>query len=390
MPPNPVSNQNQSKTKFDSWKEISIYLDRHITTCQRWEKEFGLPVYRLDGSPRARVFAFKDEIDIWHNKIKSESKRNPLRQSFKFLKKSFKFLFMMIFVSTTIALLLSTLIKPPSKAADFNIQNSKLIIRDERQKDMWSYETEITDLQSEEHYRIHFQKKRIIGEIVYFPYIVFKDINGDHHQEILFTPKSNGNFREDRLMCFDEKGEILWNFNVGGKKIFGGETYSDDYKIIGFDVVDIDNRENPEIIIISNHKSSFPSQVVILNSEGNVIGQYWNSGHIMDCVFSDLNNDGINEIILSGINEEWNKPCCIILDYSCIDGVSPQTLDYYKCIDVFPHREKYYFVMPINAVDSIIGKNRCIEQIEINKNTPDEFIKFKSLLTYTFNNEMEH
>ncbi len=377
MPPNPVNNQNQNKTKFDSWKEIACYLDRHITTCQRWEIKFGLPVHRLDESPRARVFAYKVEIDIWLNE--RERKR----------KKSFKSISILILISITIALLLIALIMPPSRAADFKIQGSKLIILDERQREMWTYETGINDLKNEGAYRTHFQEKRFVNGSNHLPHIIFKDINGDHHREILFTHQTIYS-EEDILICFDRKGKTLWNYKVGGKKIFGGKTYTDDYKILGFDIVNIDNRGNPEIIMIVNHKSSFPSQVVILNSEGKLVGQYWNSGHLKDFSFIDLDNDGVKEIILSGINEEWNKPCCVILDYSFFDGVSPQTQEYYKCSDVRPHREKYYFLMPINAVDSICSINIGIKQIEINNNTPDEFIKFRSLVTYTFNNKMEH
>ncbi len=50
---------------LDSWKEISVYLGRDVRTCRRWETHLGLPVHRLNGSPRARVRAYKDEIDRW-------------------------------------------------------------------------------------------------------------------------------------------------------------------------------------------------------------------------------------------------------------------------------------------------------------------------------------
>jgi TolB-like protein/Tfp pilus assembly protein PilF len=50
---------------FDSWKEIAAYLRRTEKTCRRWEKELGLPVHRLEDSPRARVFAYRDEVDAW-------------------------------------------------------------------------------------------------------------------------------------------------------------------------------------------------------------------------------------------------------------------------------------------------------------------------------------
>ena len=55
----------ESRGILDSWKEISDYLHRSIMTCQRWEKQLDLPIHRLDGTPRARVFAYPDELDRW-------------------------------------------------------------------------------------------------------------------------------------------------------------------------------------------------------------------------------------------------------------------------------------------------------------------------------------
>jgi len=50
---------------LESWKEIAAYLNRNVRTCQMWERDLGLPVHRLDGSPKARVFAYPAEIDRW-------------------------------------------------------------------------------------------------------------------------------------------------------------------------------------------------------------------------------------------------------------------------------------------------------------------------------------
>lgn len=53
---------------LDSWQEIADYLVRTVRTCQRYERELGLPVHRLDDSPKARVFAYADELDAWREK----------------------------------------------------------------------------------------------------------------------------------------------------------------------------------------------------------------------------------------------------------------------------------------------------------------------------------
>ena len=55
---------------LESWKAIAAYLDRNVRTCQLWEHDHGLPVHRLDGSPKARVFAYPVELDRWlHEKL---------------------------------------------------------------------------------------------------------------------------------------------------------------------------------------------------------------------------------------------------------------------------------------------------------------------------------
>ena len=40
--------EGADEPRLDSWKEIASYLGRGIRTVQRWEREEGLPVHRLD------------------------------------------------------------------------------------------------------------------------------------------------------------------------------------------------------------------------------------------------------------------------------------------------------------------------------------------------------
>lgn len=50
---------------LDSWKDIAAYLGRNVRTCRNWERDHGLPIHRLDDSPKSRVFAYTGEIDAW-------------------------------------------------------------------------------------------------------------------------------------------------------------------------------------------------------------------------------------------------------------------------------------------------------------------------------------
>lgn len=55
----------EERKLLESWKEISSYLKRSERTCRRFEATLDLPVHRLDGTPKARVFAYTDELDAW-------------------------------------------------------------------------------------------------------------------------------------------------------------------------------------------------------------------------------------------------------------------------------------------------------------------------------------
>lgn len=51
--------------RLDSWKEIAAYLKRGARTVQRWEREAGLPVHRLQHEKLGSVYAWRAELDAW-------------------------------------------------------------------------------------------------------------------------------------------------------------------------------------------------------------------------------------------------------------------------------------------------------------------------------------
>jgi TolB-like protein/Tfp pilus assembly protein PilF len=60
----PVAEKPAGK-RLDSWKEIAVYLNRDVTTVQRWEKREGMPVHRHVHDKRGSVYALTGELDGW-------------------------------------------------------------------------------------------------------------------------------------------------------------------------------------------------------------------------------------------------------------------------------------------------------------------------------------
>jgi tetratricopeptide (TPR) repeat protein len=53
------------KTRLETWKEIAAFFGRTERTVKRWEKERALPVHRLPGAARSRVYAEVIELETW-------------------------------------------------------------------------------------------------------------------------------------------------------------------------------------------------------------------------------------------------------------------------------------------------------------------------------------
>jgi Tol biopolymer transport system component len=51
--------------RLDSWKEIATYLNRDVTTVQRWERREGMPVHRHQHDRMGSVYAFRSDLDAW-------------------------------------------------------------------------------------------------------------------------------------------------------------------------------------------------------------------------------------------------------------------------------------------------------------------------------------
>jgi TolB-like protein/Tfp pilus assembly protein PilF len=66
----PSEKTSASDDALDSWKEIAVYLNRDVTTVQRWEKREGMPVHRHLHDKRGSVYALRSELDAWRQSRK--------------------------------------------------------------------------------------------------------------------------------------------------------------------------------------------------------------------------------------------------------------------------------------------------------------------------------
>ncbi len=67
--------------RLDSWKEIAAYLNRDVTTVQRWEKREGMPVHRHLHERLGSVSASRQELDAWARGRNIQAEKENARPS---------------------------------------------------------------------------------------------------------------------------------------------------------------------------------------------------------------------------------------------------------------------------------------------------------------------
>lgn len=350
-----------------SWKEIAAYLGCDKRTCYRWEKVLGLPVHRIEGVRKSRVYARKEELDAWRKSKESTHSLDTYGPgSARTWKKAF--LFLASILAAAALFYSARVLLRPQEPADFRIERSALAVLNEKGHELWRFESGVENLRGNQDYHEHFQVKRIVPPgIIALPHLIIRDITGDGQKEVLFALQTENNFREESVFCFDRRGREMWRFQAGRAIRFGGQDYAD-FVVRGFETNDLDNDGRQEVIIISNSRGFFPNQLAILSADGNVLSEFWNSGTLSDMAFVDLERDGNKEILVSGLNNEYNKGCLVVFDASRISGCSPQSVERYISPELPVGTERFYILFPRTDVDLSESTTESVAVFEVLSN----------------------
>jgi hypothetical protein len=384
-PPNDsIKYGKMSDDLLTSWKEIADFLHVDIRTCQRWEKQLDMPVYRYDGLSKSRVSVKKSELRLWQEKQLAGVAREeapPIRRRAA--------LWPILLLLSSGALLYAVLRpvlfppqSPPFALADYHIRGSTLIGVDKKDVTIFEFDTRFDKLASEKFYREEPAKNEAVPKKV-FPFVLVRDLDGDGSPEMVFSIQSTDEYGEGKLYCFGPDNTPKWQFDAGGTYEFGSKSYSD-FRIDGLAAVDLDGDGLLEIIVNVAHMDDFPSRLLVLSAQGKVIGDFWNSGRITDLAFGDLDNDGRLEILAVGTNNEYERAFLAVFDPRTVRGYSPQSRERYLCKTAVPGTEEYYVLFPRTDVDRFLSPLReVMESITITNNqTLRLVLQFSRLAIY--------
>ncbi len=296
--------------ELNSWKEIADYLGVTVRTAQRWEDEKGLPVRRVGGE-HGRVAAEADDLARWKRTVAAEPRwwsNLPLLRAYAAVT---TVVLILILAAVGIAFFRAWRKGPP---AEFSFRNSELVVTDRAGRELWRHT--FADPPYTTLYDAPIRRN----------WVWFGDVDGDHSIEtVIGYAPAGGHNKPWKVYCFSARGEPRWEFTCNRAVTDAQRSHSPPYHLRGLRVFPSPKRDGRRWVVISSvHHWDYPCQIAVLDSDGRVVGEYWHSGHLASLETADLYQDGIEEILLAGVNNGRRQATLVVLDPRRVTGASVQ------------------------------------------------------------------
>ncbi len=332
------------------WKEIADYLGRDARSVQRWEKTRGLPIHRTAEGRRGgqtSVYAGASELDVWQRGGAVAPEPTPDQD----LPASGAHRDYPISAYLRIAVLLLGGLVFAGSGHPSNGGANPATVALERGQLLTARSSNGDSL-----WQKRFNPGAAPALVADDPAPILMDVDHDGRDEVVFALKhvSFEAGEKDRVICYSAAGNEIWSYEPGAKIALGGMSLPDAFRIA---TVRADGRLAGGvhyIVTVANHRLLSASQVTILTPRGRKIGEYWHVGWVFDAEVIDLNRDGIDEIVLGGIDDVAGKAFLAVIAPETPKSISPVPEGYAPGIPM--HEELAYYLFPTPKITSLLGR----------------------------------
>lgn len=134
--------------------------------------------------------------------------------------------------------------------------------------------------------------------------VLLDDLRGNQQLEVIIgvggDDKDSGN-----ITVYRENGDLRWSFNANTPYPYRGGT-SNRLIISDFVIDHLLGSPTKELVALARDVNWYPSRAVLLNSEGRVLAEYWNPGHIGQIRVARLRGRE-RRVIIFGINNDLRQ-----------------------------------------------------------------------------------
>jgi hypothetical protein len=312
---------NSDSDRLDGWKAIAEHLNKSLRTVQLWADEKGLPIHKIGG----RIVAFKPEITEWLDQqaalplsdveLKTEESDSALCvpeqphiggpesasdvHPTKVLQVKPGWV-RVWFLAAAAPLLLG--------AIAFAVVR---LTHEDKGPTAWRIAGRaLTVLGADGHEQWHHIFATELADGTYTgpawstqSPCVFTDLDRRGAVGTLFYYRPmNINIDPPEILYFNGSGKVKWAYAASRTITDSGSREWTPPYFARFAV--ITPKAGPRRVVVSSlHYWSYPNQVVVLDANGKVQGEFWHRGHLDHIAVTDLDDDGEPEIILGGVND---------------------------------------------------------------------------------------
>ena len=194
--------------------------------------------------------------------------------------------------------------------------------------------------------------------------IWFADLEGKGHIDVLFLylPADSPQSRSSTLICYSDRGKEKWRWTPGRElpELAGSPAT---YWTLALGVLKATEKRPPRIVVSSQHNPWWPSQIAILDSNGKTLSEYWHSGGLISMVLADLDGDGREEIIATGIANGYDhQATLVVLDPDRVFGASAEVRPEFQIHGMGVAQERLRLLFPRSDLNKALFQyNQAIE-----------------------------
>lgn len=350
--------------RIESWKAIADYIRCDVTTAMRWERERGLPIYRLQGDKRSGVYSFRRELDAWleagRRRRASEvptgvvrgadttemSERppapglgaaspDPSRMPTHPRPKQRPIGLAVVAIVVILGLLggATRWGNGRPRVISLRVEGATLVALDASNRPVWT-----------KAFKGSFLESSASGqELVNRSWI--GDLRGDGGTDVLFLarqPAGEG-VVEDTLYCFNSSGAELWSFRLQDTFTFRNGTFGPPWHQGVVTVYEVHGQKR--IALALAHQVWWPGSILTLNPRGERLSTFVSSGLIYQ--IRSTTRDGRPLILAAGTSNSREAGSLIVLDGENPLGTTPEEPGSpFECLSCPAGRPLHYFSFP--------------------------------------------
>jgi len=167
------------------------------------------------------------------------------------------------------------------------------------------------------------------------------------------------------------------------------------YLTYGFGVLKPTQSGKRRIVVSSQNQPFYPDQVAIVDSSGKTVSEYWHSGILNHLALTDLDGDGREEIILTGISNGYDQATLIALDPDRVLGASTEAArPEVQLHGMGVAQERVRLLFPrsdLNKALSVynVGQDMTIDQSRIRLVVSECMLRPNCLIVYEFDKSFQ-